>query len=63
MLAQDLVTTGVLVFSGGTPVTTTIAFNHISNNKVGIWLSKPVVASGLFTNSFANVTTPILSGQ
>ena len=60
---QDLVTTGVLVFSGGTPVTTTIAFNHISNNKVGIWLSKPVVASGLFTNSFANVTTPILSGQ
>ena len=60
---QDLVTTGILVFSGGTPVTTTIAFNHISNNKVGIWLSKPVVASGLFTNSFANVTTPILSGQ
>jgi copper-binding protein NosD len=60
---QDLVTTGILVFSGGAPVTTTIAFNHISNNKVGIWLSKPVTASGLFTNSFANVTTPILANQ
>jgi Right handed beta helix region len=60
---KDLVTTGILVFSGGTTVTATIAFNHISNNKVGIWLSKSVVASGLPTNSFANVTTPILSGQ
>jgi hypothetical protein len=60
---QDLVTTGILVFSGGAPVTTTIAFNHISNNKVGIWLSKPVTASGLFTNSFANVTIPILANQ
>ncbi|HJY60986.1 MAG TPA: hypothetical protein VJ418_31780, partial [Streptosporangiaceae bacterium] len=60
---QDLVTTGILVFSGGAPVTTTIAFNHISNNKVGIWLSKPVTASGLFTNSFSNVTTPILANQ
>ena len=60
---QDLVTTGILVFSGGTRVTTTIAFNHISNNKVGIWLSKPVAASGLFTNSFRNVTIPILAKQ
>jgi hypothetical protein len=60
---QDLVTTGILVFSGGTTVTTTIAFNHISSNKVGIWLSKAVFASGLFTNSFKNVTTAILSSQ
>jgi hypothetical protein len=60
---KNLVTTGILVFSGGTTVTTTIAFNHISNNKIGIWLSKAVFASGLFTNSFTNVATPILSGQ
>jgi hypothetical protein len=35
------------VFSGGTPVTTTIAFNHISSNAIGIWLSKAVTAAGL----------------
>ena len=37
---KDTVTTGILVFSGGTPVTVKIAFNHIFNNKIGIWLSK-----------------------
>jgi nitrous oxidase accessory protein NosD len=60
---QDLVTTGVLVFSGGTPVTTTIAFNHIFNNAIGIWLSKAVRAAGLRTNAFRNVTTPISAGH
>jgi len=56
---SDLLTTGVLVFSGGTPVHVTIAFNHISNNFYGIWLSKAVTASGLKTNVFHNVTTPV----
>jgi len=56
---EDLKTTGVLVFSGGTPVTVTIARNRISDNKIGIWLSKPVTASGLRTNTFKNVRTPI----
>jgi hypothetical protein len=60
---QDLMTTGILVFSGGTPVTTTIAFNHIFNNAIGIWLSKVVTASGLKTNTFTNVTTPISAGN
>ena len=60
---QDLVTTGVLVFSGGTPVTTTIAFNHIFNNAIGIWLSKAVTARGLATNAFTNVTTRISAGH
>ena len=60
---QDLVTTGILVFSGGTPVTTTIAFNHISRNAIGIWLSKAVTAAGLKTNTFKNVTTPISAGH
>ena len=60
---QDLVTTGILVYSGGTPVTTTIAFNHIFNNAIGIWLSKAVTARGLRTNTFRNVTTPISAGH
>jgi nitrous oxidase accessory protein NosD len=51
--------TGVLVFSGGTPVTVTIAHNHIFNNFFGIWLSKPVKALGLRTNSFSHVVIRI----
>jgi hypothetical protein len=51
--------TGVLVFSGGTPVAVRIAHNHIFNNDIGIWLSAPVTASGLGTNSFTNVTTHV----
>jgi hypothetical protein len=60
---QDLVTTGVLVFSAGTPVTTTIAFNRISDNAIGIWLSKAVTTFGLKTYAFRNVTTPISAGH
>ena len=52
---QDLRTTGVLVFSGGTPVSVTIAHNLISKNHFGIWLSTPVTAHGLRTNSFRHV--------
>ena len=60
---KDLKTTGVLVFSGGTRVTTVIARNHIADNKIGIWLSQPVQALGLRTNSFRHVTTPISAGH
>lgn len=56
---EDLETTGVLVFSGGTRVTVTIARNIIFDNSIGIWLSKPVKAFGLQTNTFFNVTTHI----
>jgi Protein of unknown function (DUF1565) len=56
---SDPVTTGVLVYSGGTPVTVKIARNYIFDNAIGIWLSKVVTASGLGTNTFSNVTTPI----
>ncbi len=56
---QDPATTGVLVFSGGTRVTTTITLNKIADNAIGIWLSKAVTAAGLRNNGFANVTTPI----
>lgn len=56
---KDGVTTGILVFSGGTTVKTRIAHNKIFNNEIGIWLSAVVTASGLRTNRFFNVTTPI----
>jgi hypothetical protein len=59
----DMKTTGVLVFSGGTRVRTVIAHNHIFDNKIGIWLSKPVKAFGLGTNSFHHVSTPISAGH
>jgi nitrous oxidase accessory protein NosD len=57
---SDPDTTGVLVYSGGTPVSVTIAHNHIFNNKIGIWLTTPVMASGLRTNRFSNVATRVL---
>jgi hypothetical protein len=60
---KDTKTTGVLVFSGGTPVQTVIARNHISDNSIGIWLSQPVQASGLRTNAFHHVTTPVSAGH
>jgi len=55
--------TGVLVFSGGTPVSVTIAHNHIFNNFFGIWLSKPVTAFGLKTNTFSHVVKHISAGH
>jgi nitrous oxidase accessory protein NosD len=60
---KDLKTTGVLVFSGGTPVSTVIAHNRIFDNKIGIWLSKPVTAFGLGTNSFHHVKIPVSAGH
>lgn len=60
---EDLKTTGVLVFSGGIAVHAVIAHNRIFNNSIGIWLSKPVKASGLPSNSFHHVTTPISAGN
>ena len=53
----------MLVFSGGVPVAITIARNVIFNNAIGIWLSKPVTANGLPTNSFFNVTKRISAGN
>jgi nitrous oxidase accessory protein NosD len=60
---SDLKTTAVLVFSGGTPVAVTVAHNHIFDNFFGIWLSKPVTASGLKTNRFNHVIHPISKGH
>ncbi len=60
---KDSQTTGVLVFSAGTHVSVTIGHNHIFDNHFGIWLSKPVTASGLGSNSFSHVTVPVSSGH
>jgi hypothetical protein len=51
------------VFCGGTPVWTVIAHNRISGNHFGVWLSKPVHAAGLGTNSFRNVKVPVSAGH
>jgi hypothetical protein len=58
-----LKTTGVLVFSGGTPVAVTVAHNHIFDNFFGIWLSKPVTAFRLRTNKFSHVFIHISAGH
>ncbi len=52
---SDLKTTGVLVFSGGPSVKVTVAHNHIFDNHYGVWLSAPVTAFGLRTNTFSHV--------
>ncbi len=56
-------TTGVLVYSGGTRVWVKITHNHISSNKIGNWLSKPVTAVGLKTNSFFNLAIKVPAGH
>jgi Right handed beta helix region len=60
---KDLQTTGVLVFSGGTPVRVTIARNLIFRDAIGIWLSKPVTAHGLRSNVFRHVARHISAGN
>ena len=55
--------TGVLVFSGGTPVAVIIAHNHIFDNYFGVWLSAPVTAFGLRTNRFSHVFIHVSSGN
>jgi nitrous oxidase accessory protein NosD len=60
---SDMQTTAVLVYSSGTKVTVRIARNFISSNSIGVWLSSAVRASGLRTNTFRNVTTPISGGH
>ncbi len=59
---QDLVTTGISVFSAASPVQITIAGNRIFSNDVGIWYtSSTVTPTGLPSNNFFTVTTPILA--
>ena len=57
----DFKTTGIAVFSVP-PVKMIITGNKISNDAIGIWLSKTVNAQGLSNNSYSNVTTKVVRG-
>jgi nitrous oxidase accessory protein NosD len=57
----DFKTTAIAVFSVP-PVSMVITGNKISNNAIGIWLSKTVNAQGLGANSYSNVTTKVVRG-
>ena len=52
-------TTGIAVYSVP-PTSMTISGNTIRSNAIGIWLTNTVTASGLETNIFQSVTTPIV---
>lgn len=56
---RDLQTTGVLVFSGGTPVSVKIASNHIHADHFGVWTSSVVTPSGVGSNTFTHVAVPL----
>ena len=57
----DFKTTAIAVFSVPR-VSMVITGNKISNNAIGIWLSKTVNAQGLASNSYSNVTTKVVRG-
>jgi hypothetical protein len=58
---KDTQTTGILIWSAVTPYHLTVTNNVIFNNAVGVWLTPATVhASGLATNHFIHVTTPVL---
>ena len=60
--AQDLVTTGVLVFSASVPVQVEVSHNVIFNNENGIWLGiNGNVNATTDDNSFFGVTTPVFT--
>lgn len=57
----DFNTTGISVYSAAT-VHMRITDNDISNNKIGIWLSKTITAAGLRDNDFDNVAMHVVRG-
>jgi nitrous oxidase accessory protein NosD len=58
---MDFQTTGIAVFSVP-PVSMTITGNQISDDAIGIWLSRTVTAAGLNGNTFINVGTDVVTG-
>jgi hypothetical protein len=60
--ANDLYTTGVLVFSGTVPVQVTIADNIIHHDQYGVWLGTGGhVTAAIHHNVFHNVSTPVFT--
>jgi parallel beta-helix repeat protein len=60
----DKQTTGILIWSAASTYHFTVAGNIIFNNTYGIWLTPSTIqASGLGTNHFANVQTPVFNAS
>jgi hypothetical protein len=57
-------TTGILIWSDATPYNFVVAHNTIFDNTYGVWLTPSTVnASGLGTNHFIGVTTPVFNAS
>jgi hypothetical protein len=57
-------TTGILIWSDATPYSFVVAHNTIFDNGYGVWLTPSTIsASGLNTNRFVRVTTPVFDAS
>ncbi len=57
-------TTGILIWSDATPYSFVVAHNKIFDNTYGVWLTpSTVTVSGLNTNHFIRVTTPVFDAS
>ena len=58
---KDTQTTGILIWSAVSLYHLTVTNNIIFNNAVGVWFTPATIqASGLATNHFIHVATPVL---
>jgi Right handed beta helix region len=58
---KDTQTTGILIWSAASTYHFTVAHNTIFNNAVGVWFTPATIqVSGLRTNRFIHVATPVL---
>lgn len=61
---KDKETTGILIWSAATNYHFTVAHNTIFDNTYGVWFTpSTITASGLGTNVFANVHTPVFEAS
>ncbi len=61
---KDPQTTGILIWSAASTYHFVVTNNVIFNNEVGIWFTPATITvTGLKTNHFVNVTTPVLKAS
>jgi hypothetical protein len=61
---KDMQTTGILIWSAVSPYHFTVQGNTIFNNAVGVWYTPATISvSGLSTNRYFHVTTPVLAAS
>ncbi len=61
---KDPHTTGILIWSAVTLYHFTVTKNTIFKNAIGVWFTPATIhASGLATNHFINVGTPVLAAS